>query len=329
MSIEERTMIQAECTAVTATAGRQPGECEQELTLSDEPTLFWSPGRGAAASSKPNVPRATQKQPRLALRRAAKPSEARLEWATLASEKLRFPPTDLKGALAWGAFVGLVLASGFVTVVRGNAFRRTEVALTQPRNAEVRVWTKTEAGSPVSGARVWVGEEEGTTDAQGRYVAAHTRKPQASPSDEVQVKVECPRGYVGRETRRAVRWTGVLAQPSGVETRELTFYCEVELVELVLDLAVERGEARFRLGDRELGTTEGGRLRREVLVPAHSEQVLTAEPELGPKQRPPLRVVGATRVFQVGERPAAEEHTVKLIWPQTRSGVRRAVPYRL
>jgi hypothetical protein len=328
MSTEERTILQGECSVITAISGRKSGESEQELTLSEEATRFWS-RPGAGALGKLSVPSGYETKATAASKRGVRASSAKRAWIAAVREILRFPPTDMRGALGWGALAGLVLAVALVVAVRGTSLGTGGEVMAQPRSVEVRVWTKTEAGSPVSGARVWIGEQTGTTDAYGSYAVPHRRNPQSHLSDEVQVKVECPRGYVGHQARRAVRWTGAPSRPSDAEGRELTFFCEVELVELTLDLEVERGDARFRLGERDLGSSEGGRLRREVLVPAHSEQVLTAEPELGPKQKPPLRIVGRTRVFQVGEKPASEEHTVEFIWPRARSAGPKAVPYRL
>jgi hypothetical protein len=303
MCADEKTQIDLECAALTVVDGVRQPVLSLDVTLSDEPTLLW---QGPTRTREP-----------------ARPTKA----ARQRSFELTVLSRGVARAIGFGAAIGLTLSGLAVALLQRHGPTATASG-PRAREVELIVLAKTGAGTAVEGATVSAFETTLRTDAIGRASVVREAPLSDSRPSETTVKVGCPPGYSPRDGERVVRWGGRSASRAR-EVRELNFYCDLELVELRLDLQVLGGEARFRLGDRDLGVTEKGRLRRDILVPSHSEQILRAQPEVLPRERPPAKVLGESRVVQMGESPASLAHTVEILRPRKKSKATKAVPYRL
>jgi hypothetical protein len=325
MASDDKTLFELNCAPATAVEGLKVGKGPSEPTLSDAATLVFQGSVGVESSSLARqrlvVHRAPSKKFGLF---ADKSKKAIAGW--LAGCRRYVQTGGLATAIVVGALGGLVVSFGIVMLVRGAGRHDARVSEGQQAR-EVLVSVTSESGAAVRDARVRVGTLQGATDEHGEYRATYERRSGKAEPDEVEVRVECPDGYVARDTQRTLKWTGLGSRAP--QSRELTFQCEVDFVELSLDLRVLRGEARFRLGEQDLGPTRGGRLHRQVMVPALTEQVLTANPILGPKERPPERIQGGTRPIVVGESPASFQHTVEFVWPRVGKKGSSQIPYRL
>jgi len=261
-------------------------------------------------------------------------------------ERLIGAPKNLAYATGLGAIVGLAFCGVVVGLVwfleaggssRGSGARSSAEALvsgathTKGRRgsateAEIVAWVLTQSGRPVQGARVGPEGAKEITDSEGR--ALIVSRLESGAARVTSMAVECPAGHVARERERSLKW-GQKSEVGLTLRREVTFYCEVETVEVQLELLVRGGDAHFWLGERDLGVSENGSMTRTLRVPSHSEQVLTVEPlpKKGQTRRP--KIVGDSPSLRVEETPLTFAHTLELWWPRRMSPKPSLVPYRL
>lgn len=326
--MKDQTVVGAEPTKTPVAGVGWAGETEAgEVTLSDQATLVLeradaSPqadfSRDFFDGGDPEVDR--EPSPGLMPRIPG-------NWAAL----WVLARSSLLGAIACGVLGGLLVALILILVVRLMQTDKSslgEEAISSLLITTIRV--QEPSGAPVPGARVRSGDRWAEVDAQGLVRFEEELGVAGGSAPRFRYELTCPPRMRATEgTREVIASTSDL-RPSRRIERSLTFSCETTEVELRLLLRAEGGEAKFWLGEEDLGSTVGGRLEKTVLLEKRSERALRAEP-IAPKgeTRKP-RVTPLVRTVTVQEEGTRVEHSVKIEWPRRRVRAREpSIPYRL
>lgn|GEM_PF-3880943 len=290
---------------------------------------------GSLRSATPrsaSLPSATPPSATLPSARRARKGQDRQPGAVIAklpARWTRWVPKNLGGAMGLGAAVGLVgsgLAVGLCWALSLGPGSSEQSVAVSSREAEVVASVVTQSGRPVAGATIDAGDIRQTSDAVGRATLAVRLAP--GRAQVLSLGVECPEGHSAREERRSLKWLAP-ESPGASFHREVTFFCEVNSVEVRLELQIRGGEAHFWLGERDLGVSENGILQCSVRVAAHSEQVLIVEPLLAKGQTRRPKISGDSPTFHVDEVPRTFAHTLELAAPKRARAKPTRIPYRL
>lgn len=239
--------------------------------------------------------------------------------------------SSLIGAAVCGVLGGLLVACAVVLVVRlASARPEPDDAKLQGSLLSALVRVESPTGQPVEGATLRVGELTFSSDAEG-LVRFEQPLSETTGTTRYRFELTCPEGMQATSpTRELVVPLGAARARKRVE-RSLSLVCTSTRVALTLALRAEGGEARFWLGEEELGVTTGGQLEATVQVDKRTEQNLRAAPVIpkGEKRKPTLSPPARTVVVLDDDQRL--EYAVKISWPKVKGKAApvQQIPYRL
>lgn len=260
----------------------------------------------------------------------AEPPPVRQERETLARSLWRMARASLLGAAVCGVLGGLLVACTVVLIVRLASARPAAEAKSQRAILSALVRVESPAGHPVEGAIVRVGEQTFASDALGLVRLEQPLNDLTPGTARYRFELTCPGGMQATEPMRELLVPRSATRTQNRIERALSLVCASTRVALTLALRTEGGEARFWLGEQELGVTSGGRLEATVQVDKRTEQNLRAEPVIpkGERRKPTLHP--SARTVVVLDDDLGLTHAVKVTWPKVKTKApARQIPYRL
>ncbi len=249
----------------------------------------------------------------------------------LARSLWKMARSSLLGAAVCGVLGGLIVAVAVVLVVRLTSAHPT-AGETKSQGALLSALVRVEspAGQPVEGAVVRVGERTLSSDAEG-LVRFEQPLGDATGMARYRFELTCPGGMQAPQPTRELMVPRSAAGAGKRVERTLSLTCVSTRVALTLALRAEGGEARFWLGEEDLGVTTGGQLEATVAVDKRTEQNLRAEPVTPKDEKRKPTLSPPARTVVVLDDDLRLEYAVKISWPRVKAKAAPAqqIPYRL